>query len=64
MTSCVEYRIIDKKRGVVVREASACSEEELELVKTMVNLVNKKYGMNFEITTKPHPKKLRSRPRC
>ena len=49
VSSCVEYRIVDKRRGVVVREASACSEEELELVKTMVSLVNKVYGMSFEV---------------
>jgi hypothetical protein len=51
MESCVEYKIVGA-RGRVIRTASACSEKELEIAKGLVELVNKKFGMNFKIVVK------------
>jgi len=51
-SNCIEYRIVDKRSKAVVRVATACSEEELELAKAMVDLINKKYGMSFEVVAK------------
>jgi hypothetical protein len=52
VSRCIEYRIIDEKRGAVVREGVACSEEELRIVQSLVDLVNKKYGMSFKVVAK------------
>lgn len=51
-SSCVEYRIVDKRSGAIVMVATACNEKELELAKAMVDLINKKYGMSFEVVEK------------
>jgi hypothetical protein len=51
VSRCIEYRIVDE-RGAVVREGVACSEEELRIVQSLVDLVNKKYGMRFKVVAK------------
>ena len=47
---CVEYALVDD-RGVII-EASACSDIELELVKQLVSMVNKKFNINVKIVIK------------
>jgi hypothetical protein len=50
--SCIEYALVDVDRNYVIREASACSELELELVKQLVEMVNKKFNINVKIVFK------------
>ena len=52
MSSCIEYALVVADRNYVVREASACSELELELVKQLVDMVNKKFNINIKIVFK------------
>ncbi|MCC6055255.1 MAG: hypothetical protein LM583_01070 [Desulfurococcaceae archaeon] len=49
---CIEYKLVDTDRGVVVREASACSEEEFRIVEHLVDLVNKKFKMSIRVVVK------------
>jgi len=55
---CVEYALVDADRNYVIREASACSDLELELVKQLVDMVNKKFNINIIVKIK---KKHRAR---
>jgi hypothetical protein len=50
--SCIEYALVDTDRGYVIREAIACSELELELVKQLIELVNKKFNININVKIK------------
>jgi hypothetical protein len=52
MDKCVEYALVDVDRGVVVREAIVCNELELELVKYLVDMVNKKFNVKIVIKKK------------
>jgi hypothetical protein len=50
--SCIEYALVDVDRDYVIREASACSNAELELVKKLVEMVNKKFNINVKVVVK------------
>lgn len=50
--SCIEYALVDTDRNYIIREAIACSELELELVKRLVDMVNKKFNINVKIVFK------------
>ena len=50
--SCIEYALVDVDRDYVIREAFACSETEFELVKKLVEMVNKKFNINVKIVVK------------
>jgi hypothetical protein len=50
--SCIEYALVDADRDYVIREASACSNAEFELVKKLVEMVNKKFNINVKIVVK------------
>jgi len=50
--SCIDYALVDVDRDYIIREASACSDLELELVKQLVDMVNKKFNINVKIVVK------------
>ena len=52
MSSCIEYALVVADRNYIIREASACSEQELEIVKQLVDMVNKKFNTNVKIVIK------------
>jgi hypothetical protein len=48
MDSCIDYALVDIDRNYVIIEASVCSDTEFEIVRHLVDMVNKKFNMNVK----------------